>query len=902
MADTAAQVDGSTTATRTPTGSDSGTRTGSDSGTGTGSDSGTRTGSDSGTGTGTGSGSGTGAGTGAAAGTDPAPAAPATGAAPAAADPFEALGATRPRIRRDVLFTETPGGVLFHNADGGFHLTGRTAYRFASLVVPHLTGHHTLAELCAGFGPAQRAMAAELVRTLYARSFARDVPEADLTAPGATGADEAVHRRFAAQIAYVDHYADAAPERFARFRGTRVAVLGGDETARWCALSLVRNGCARVGVAADFADVTAEAAEAEADGCPVRVDRLGADDGWTALADWDVVVVTGAGAAARTHRLLAAGVPEGRTLIPAWTFGEHRVTGPLSTAATAGCWSCAALRLGAGPDAGAAAADLWAEVAGVLPDAASPLTGPVAAMSGNLLGYEVFRVTTGALPAETDGQVLLQDLRSLDVVAEPVHPHPRCVRCAGRTPAGPDGAPPAALALPATPSVDTAREAEAVVDDLNRISAALVRPHAGVFTRYADEEITQTPLKVSRVELAVGHGRRRTVAAFDVHHLAGARTRALYAAAEVYTEHVVPPAAEAAAGTGARLAPDALTTGGGTGTAADAVTAWTTATSLLTKETVAVPAAAVRALGALNDDRLHLATGAGTGAGPGPQEAAGRGLLSALAHDALLRAVSGTTRVTPVGAPDDDPELAFLLTSAGTLDIAAELLDLGEDERSSAYAVLARETGGDGRWALGAGLSRRDAACEALRDLLGQVQLAAEDPEYAYDPGLPLVGDLAPGTVAVTEPGPCPPTARATAFDTVLDRLRAAGRDVLHVATTPADLAACGISTARVLLTTGPGTAAMPPSDPSGAPGADAAAPVPSGGADAAVSPATAATAPGGANPAGAPAGSGGEAAAVSGATAATASGAPAGVTPAHPAAPTATPAATPGSGDDERR
>ncbi|MFD0430432.1 hypothetical protein ACFQ60_32190 [Streptomyces zhihengii] len=68
-----------------------------------------------------------------------------------------------------------------------------------------------------------------------------------------------------------------------------------------------------------------------------------------------------------------------------------------------------------------------------------------------------------------------------------------------------------------------------------------------------------------------------------------------------------------------------------------------------------MPAAAVRTLGALNDDRLHLATGAGTGAGPGPQEAAGRGLLSALAHDALLRAVSGTTRVTPSAHPTTTP-------------------------------------------------------------------------------------------------------------------------------------------------------------------------------------------------------------------------------------------------------
>lgn len=177
-----------------------------------------------------------------------APSAPAP-AAPAPTEAFDALAGTRPRIRRDVLFTETPGGVLFHNADGGFHLTGRTAYRFASLVVPHLTGQHRLDELCAGFGPAQRAMAAELVKTLYARGFARDIPEAASGADTAEGEDlpEEIAERFAAQIAYVDHYTDDAHARFTRYRTTRVAVLGDDETARWCALSLLRNGCARIG-------------------------------------------------------------------------------------------------------------------------------------------------------------------------------------------------------------------------------------------------------------------------------------------------------------------------------------------------------------------------------------------------------------------------------------------------------------------------------------------------------------------------------------------------------------------------------------------------------------------------------------------------------------------------------
>ncbi|MFI1225752.1 MULTISPECIES: TOMM precursor leader peptide-binding protein [unclassified Streptomyces] len=723
-----------------------------------------------------------------------APTAPATSPSPPA---FDALAGTRPRIRRDVLFTETPGGVLFHNADGGFHLTGRTAYRFASLVVPHLTGQHLLAELCAGFGPAQRAMAGELVKTLYARGFARDTPEAETAGDTLDGTTA---ERFAAQLAYVDHYADDAPARFARYRATRVAVLGDDATARWCALSLVRNGCARVGTVAAPDDVRAEAA---ANGA--RVDELtaGTDAGWADLAGYDVVVVTGAGAGPRTHRLLVAGVPEGVTLIPAWLFGRRLVVGPLATADSTGCWSCALLRLGGNVDPGTAA-ELWSEAAGAVPHGAAALSGPVAAMVGNLVGYEIFRLTTGALPAETAGHALVQDLESLDVMAEPVQPHPRCARCAA-LPADEPAPLPDTLALPVTATVETARDAEALVEELNRISTALVRPYTGIFRSYDDEELTQTPLKLSRVEVALGGGVRRRIAAFDVHHLAGARTRALYAAAEAYVEHVVPPAGveggdrDGGAQALRTLGPDALTTGGGTG--AVPVT-WAVATSLIGKDPVRVPAGALRPFGPHNHDRAHLATSAGSGAGGSAAEAAGRGLLSALAHDALLRAVRGTTRVSPL-AVGDDPELVFLLKSAANLDIAVDLLDLGEADRSSAHVVLARAADGPSagaRWAVGAGLSRRTAAAAALRDLLGAVQLAAEDPQAAVDLGDPLVADLAPGAVAV-DGASVAADADQTTFDAVLEALRASGRDALYVPTTPADLRSGSIATARVLLT-----------------------------------------------------------------------------------------------------
>ncbi|MEU3727358.1 transcriptional activator protein, partial [Streptomyces sp. NPDC031705] len=211
-------------------------------------------------------------------------------------DSYQHVAATRPRIRRDVLFTETPDGVLFHNSDGGFRLTARTAYRFATLIVPHLTGEHTVTELCRGLGDAQRAMVGELVRTLYERDFARSVAG---PVPGpvrrAAAPPPDVARRYAPQIAYADHYADDAEARFLRFRDTKVAVLGEDAVARWCALSLVRNGCAVVGVlpGADAGGVRAEAAEAVTDGCPVEIRTLpeGPLD-WAGLGSYDVVVVT----------------------------------------------------------------------------------------------------------------------------------------------------------------------------------------------------------------------------------------------------------------------------------------------------------------------------------------------------------------------------------------------------------------------------------------------------------------------------------------------------------------------------------------------------------------------------------------------------------------------------------
>jgi hypothetical protein len=452
-------------------------------------------------------------------------------------------------------------------------------------------------------------------------------------------------------------------------------------------------------------------------------------------------------------------------------------------------------------------------------------------MIGNLLAYEVFRRTTGVLPAETENHLLIQDVDSLDTAAEPLLPHPRCPHCAtgaaasesesadaerqvrlgelhdtSQVPVATEAASP--LGGPVTDGVGEEDAAQAALAEITD-RAVLVQPRTGVFQAYADEEWAQTPLKVSTVVLGTGHRTRRDITAFDVHHVAGARLRALYRAAEVYAEHVVPvrqalagPELDAARGKWPSVDPAALSIAGGLGTAAGLIPRWCAATSLLSGETLLVPAAAVRPFGPDNRERIVEATSAGTGAGGTAAEAATRGVLTALAHDTLCRALRGTLAVHRVPTQEltgEDAELTFLARSAAGLGVDLEILDLGASEERALPVVLARAADpatGRWRWAAAGGRRWRDAALDAVRDLLGAVQVGGSP-----DTGDPLLADLDAATVLVTDEVR-PASAAPTDWPTVAARLRATGHDLLTVPTPAPDLAAGRIHTARVLLTT----------------------------------------------------------------------------------------------------
>ncbi|MGW1122063.1 TOMM precursor leader peptide-binding protein, partial [Streptomyces tanashiensis] len=124
---------------------------------------------------------------------------------------------------------------------------------------------------------------------------------------------------------------------------------------------------------------------------------------------------------------------------------------------------------------------------------------------------------------------------------------------------------------------------------------------------------------------------------------------------------------------------------------------------------------------------------------------------------------------------------------------------------SGASVVLARTAPGDAgpcRWAVGAALDLRSAAVDAVRDLLGEVQLAGE--EVADDEGDPLLRDLAASLVPVKGSGPARSPGAPVEWPHVLERLAVTGRDAFVVPTHATDLPTAGIHTVRVLLTRDP--------------------------------------------------------------------------------------------------
>ncbi len=700
------------------------------------------------------------------------------------------VAAVRPRLRHDVVFAESTEGVFLRHSDNGFVLKGRSAYRLVSSLTPHLTGEHSVEELCAGLGDAQTAMVTATIRTLLDRGFVRDrgrEPDVVL-AP-------AVKARFQRQISLVEHYVDGAVGRFAAFRQTRVLLIGRGEVVDAAALALLRNGLLRVHrTMAGDPRVDAEAVAMTEAGTPAEVvTRADAHP-----SEFDVVVIAagdsvGAGQVAALVREVRAGGSD-VALLPVVVVGRAAVLGPLVRAGQEGCWFCAMLRLGGSVD-GPQAAELWRGLMMPMSPATRSVSGPAAALIGNALAFDVFRLRTGCLAAETERSVLSCDLDTIESRRGVLLRHPLCSDCT-TAPGDPPLVVQAEDLVPALPPDTDAFGADPYT--------VLVDDRIGLLGGYSDGSLPQSPVRVGRVKLLdpTGVGApARHLTGFDLDTTLSGRDRAVRAALVAYVDtlgrHPATRSGSAADLTTAGhdpVDPASLQTWLGVTTRPDR---WVPATVLGTGSVRLVPAGAVYpTMGPANVVAFEP-TPVGGAAGWTTGGAVLDGLLSALTYQALRTAADGAP-VAPSVVDDSDVEM--LTRAADLLGRPVTVVDLPAGGTGAVSLAVTRDEQPP-IWRVGSGLTRRDATVAALRDLVGTLRLAGDGVDA--DLGTPLLAGFDPRTLRVEAHGPDAPPSVVDGAELV-DRLGASGWNVLVVDTTTPELRDVGLTTVRVLLARGP--------------------------------------------------------------------------------------------------
>ena len=722
----------------------------------------------------------------------------------------------RPKLKQDSIFLPTAEGVVFRNGDKVFSVKGKKIYQWVTSLVPHLTGAFTLEEMCAALGADQRAMVSKIVLALIDKGIVKNHVAED-----AATLSEAVSLRFKSQLELIDHYAERPLKRFKAFRQSRVIVAGSGIAFRTLATSLIRNGLKHVslipseGAHEDLREIEAEAATLGRDGVRATLSIMdGAElDRPVEAGNFELVIYCSDSPSLRSALLLQERCTRaGRAYLPSIVFGGRSLIGPFVKPGDSCCLLCGLMRLSSNLEE-RRTASLWRSLllGTELSDEGVVASGPTARMLGNNLAFESFKILTDFLPPESDGGVLIQDLYTLATSRAPLLAHPLCTACS---------------------RVDAEAEqtqllemAQGTHDQEMTTEQFLTRwyPHinsaSGIFQSFADDDLVQLPLRTSLLLAgdpvdASAPGSR--IYTYSVDSSVRARYDAVMEATRRYAQ-AMPDQRQLVTASfmelfEARERPVALKQlsgwSGGPGVDDKTRTEWLPAISLLTERTHHVPAAGVYPLSSLNRNQYFERAASSAAVGKTFRELSSDGLVRALGYELLRDLEQGDAGLLVLDAQElscTAPDLEFLLKSAAHMDVPMRLFEVAGE--SPIHVVIAnafeRAESAGSFYKVGLGLSRQEAAKQALVALIGAIQI---------QPTKEAVGSLP--TENLTHYLTLAPTLSIPALDeglydeepstieTVNGFLRQRGRDALFVNTTTQDIRQTRtLMTGTVLLT-----------------------------------------------------------------------------------------------------
>lgn len=646
---------------------------------------------------------------------------------------MDALVQVRPKLKQDSVFLQTDDGVFLRSDETTFLLKGKSVYRWISVLSPYMTGEYTMDQLCDGLEPAQRDTVVRLVDTLLQRGVLKNhLPEAS-----GMLSDE-VLKQFSSQIEFIEHYADRPQERFKTFRESRVLLIGYGEAFTSLAISLIRNGLRELFLApTDGPEAYLQELEPEMGGlrqqgvevCATTVD-LELQGASGSLGDYDIVAYCSDGGSLKdVYNLNQRCINASQAFLPAIVFNGQALIGPFVKRVGQPCWLCLQMRFSANADENSSIV-MWRELTlgNVLPGNDTPFFTSSARRLGNGLSFELFKLLAGHLPPETERGVIIQDLETLESRRGALVAHPLCPSCSHFD-----------LNTSIRQLLDVVaekRDHELATEALFARSAQLFDPRLGVFHSFADDEISQVPLKVARLKMGsfVSPTPTIEVIQYGVENLLEARRVALTEAVLRYTRELpdargmVFASLNEMAEQGKRaISPEELTTwSGGTSVERNVRTEWLPAVALSDQELCFVPAAAVYSQSSLNRLGAFEKTSAGAVAGLAYRDILITGILSALSYECLREILLGHSSVMVLDIEtlaSSDANLAFLIKSATHLGRAIVVLEVLHEAPFHVMLAYTTDDSASCISTIGMGISGTEAASKALLNLVGNIQL-----------------------------------------------------------------------------------------------------------------------------------------------------------------------------------
>lgn len=448
-----------------------------------------------------------------------------------------------PKVNAGLFFMPTPDGVYLRGNRGTLKLRGAQIYAWVERLIPYLNGGYTLEELTAGLSSDKKATVVNLITTLEAHHFLKDVSQ---DWPHTLNSMEL--QTYAPEIDFIASFQSSAASRFESFRNKRLLLIGSGLSFTSLVKAALQIGVKQISVLPtsesdlipvaqpDVLDLFARNDPAQT---VLKVEVPDWEDSelvWQALQPYDAILhLSDRFMGKRAQLLNKLCIAHKKPLLQAFFAEDRAWIGPLVGSDQEACWECAWRRLHSN-QVGNQALSVYAVCDNDLHNPLSRFFAtPAAIITANRLIFEIFKYFTQAGPLRLVENMIGLNLETLTSQSFTVFSHPDCQ------------ADNAALAPTAeqflTRIQELVHQPPIEVEEFFQHVEHCVDSRLGLFTSIEEQDFVQMPLSISKV--IISHPLLRTdtnipAAAFGTGlDVRNARLNALRRACEIYAAHVI---------------------------------------------------------------------------------------------------------------------------------------------------------------------------------------------------------------------------------------------------------------------------------------------------------------------------------------------------------------------------